>query len=876
VRRLRQWLIRLTTSMTRRHDDTRLCEEIGDHVAFETETNLRRGLSPAEARRRALLTFGSRETFKENYRDQQGVPALEHAVQDCHHALRLLRRSPGLSSTIVLTLALAFGANQVIFHAVDTMFWRPLPYRDGDRLVVLAKGAVASSDARQLVSIPEIEEWRRANHTFEDLAFLTPPGNAFLQVAAETATPAEEIAIAWVSANFTNVLGMAPMIGPGFQPGQASVLLGHDFWRRRFAGSPSAIGALVRIAGTSFQIAGVMPSTMTVPAPNVDVYGLAEALPQWRDIRAGRGPGYALGLGRLRESGRLDHLVSRAQEDLRGLAIQPARAPDDPTSAVFASSLREYSYANHERAAMLLWVGVGSVLLIGCLNVTGLLLARNASRRQELATRRALGAQSGRLARQLLTETLTLAFVAAVVSIPLSLWGASALSTLLTGVSEEAALDAWLQTVMSSAVLTVAAGLAVGVVPTVHLLRRASTGQTVRVHRPLSDRQTSLSASLVAQLALTVALLVTTGVLLRSYMAVEHLDPGFRRAGVLTLFAGSGDLGLEFYPRAIERLRVLPGVEFVGASNTLMFVPPGGSSTLKQVDGQPSEPPDRWRPLWSLRVGGDYFQALGIALLEGRLFADTDGPQAPPVAIVNETMAHRFWSGESPVGKRFRDGTPQGPDDDWITVVGVVRDARNFALEQAPVAQWYQPQRQSGRATTVMFVRTNVSPESIVPTARAALHDLDKSVRIARIGTLDQQVARQTEPRRRQATILMAFSAFALVLGAIGIFGLMRYTVRRRTNEIGLRLALGATRWLIAKLMLSRAMWLVGVGVTTGMVIALVVTRAVAHLLFGVSAMDPVAFTVAPATLLALAMVATLLPLRRAMRIEPATTLRAD
>jgi len=514
---------------------------------------------------------------------------------------------------------------------------------------------------------------------------------------------------------------------------------------------------------------------------------------------------------------------------------------------------------------------VAIVGIIACLNVTGLLLARNAGRAHEIATRRALGAARGRLVRQMSAEALTLAALGGAASIPLSVWGAQLMAATFDGFLAEASPD-----LATTAIVAIAAGAAMGVLPALQLLRGRALRVDMRAGR-LADASSSLQSVLIAaQLALTVAVVVATGVLVRSYIAVERVDPGFTSERVLTMFASSGGLGPDFYPRAVERVRAVPGVEYVGASNTLMFLPPGGSATLRRIDGKPPEPPDRWRPLWSLRTGGDYFQALGTPLVECRWFADADRMGAPPVAIINETMARRFWPNESAIGKRFKDTTPQGPNDDWITVVGVVRDTRNFGLEREPVAQWFQPQLQSGRATTLMFIRTRTAPESVVAAIRAALHDLDKDVRIARISTLERLIAAQTAPRRVQSSIMLAFSSFALMLAGLGIYGLVQLAVARRTSEIGLRVALGANVRAVVSLVAGHAVRLAAVGIAGGLVAALAVVRLIAGQLFGVSPVDPVTFTVVPILIFLLTLAACVVPLRRALSVDAVTALRAE
>jgi putative ABC transport system permease protein len=858
----------------RRRFEDGMSEELASHIDRYTDDLVQAGLPREEAHRRARIAFGNVDNVRADCRDARRLRWVDDVGQDLRYAARLFTRNPGFAVVTVLTLAVAFGANHAIVRAVETVLSRPLPYRDAERLAVLWKTPAHSTDARLLVGVPEFETWRRASRTFEDLAFATPSGNAFMQVIGELPAPAEEITVSWVSPNFTKVLGVEPRLGRGFAPGEAGVLLSHDFWLRRFGGTPTTIGAGVRIAGVHHHVVGVMPRTMAFPARDVDVWGLAESLPQWPDIRLGRGPGYALVLGRLGGADAAARAIPHAQDDLRALSAQAAPA-DDLETTVTVSALRAYVFGAASTFTLLvLWVAVSAVLLIGCVNVTGLLLARNASRGHEMATRRALGAGDGRLVRQVMAETLLLAMVGGVASVPVSIWGVRLLSMSLDGFSDDRSGALSMTALAVGVGVVVVAGAVMSVGPAVQLLRQRPRNLNIRADQPGAHGRSFQSALVVAQFALTVTLLVATGVLVRSYLAVERVDLGFSREHVLTLFAGSGDLGPNFYPRAVERLRAIPGIEYVGASNTLMFLPPGGNSSLKRVDGKPDEPADRWRPLWSLRVGGDYFQALGVSLVEGRWFSGADGPGSPPVAIVNETMARRFWPGESPVGRRFKDRTPQGPNDDWITVVGLVRDTRNFGLERDPVAQWFQPQRQSGRATTVMFIRTRVAPDSVVPAVRAALHDLDREVRIARISTLDRQIAMQTSPRRVQASMMIGFSLFALLLSMLGIYGLLQYAVSRRTSEIGIRVALGATRGAIVRLVVGQALRLAVGGIVVGLFTAVAAVRLIASQLFGVAPMDVPTLIAVPMLLCAVVLAASASPLWRATKVSAIVALR--
>jgi putative ABC transport system permease protein len=866
----------LRALVTRRRFEEAMTEELASHVEHRADDLVRAGMPRDEALRRARREFGSVANVKVDCREAGGLRWIDDAIQDLRYTARGVTRNPGLHLVIVATLALAIGANQMIFRAVETIFVRPLPYREAERLAVVFKAASATSQARQLVRLPEFDEWRRSNQTFEALAFFTPPGGAFMSVAGEGPAPAEEIRLSWVSANFMSVLGADPMLGAGFTSEQAGVILAHDFWQRRFAGASNALGAIVTIAQTEFRVVGIMPRTMTFPAPDVDVWAVPEWLPQWRDIRAGRGPAYALILGRLAAPTTGGDALSRAQDDVRRIGSRVTQ-PDDGAGALFAIGLRRYVFGDSIRStALMLWAAVMAVVLVGSLNVAGLLLARDATRTHEMTTRRALGAGTGRLLRQLMAESLMLAVAASVLSLPLSIWGVRLLASLLTGLSDDGQIAPSLANIAFSCVLVLATGLALGLVPAFQLLRRRPSALNLRAITSPVRGSFVQSALMVGQLAITVAFLVATGVLVRSYVAADHVDLGFDRQRVLTLFAGSGDLGLDFYPRAIDRLRRLPGVEHVGASNTLMFLPAGANTTLKQVDGKPPEPPEDWRPLWSLRVGGEYFQALGITVLEGRVFDQRDGPGVPPVAVVNETLARRFWPGESPVGKRFRDVTPQGAGDPWITVVGLVRDTRSFGLEQAPVAQWFQPQPQSGRATTVMFIRTGVPPESLVPAVRAALHELDKGVRISRVGTLEGQVSQQTRPRRLQSAVMLAFSGFVLLLAALGVHALMQCAISRRTREIGIRVAIGATRAEIVRVIMGQTLRLSTLGLALGGLVAVAAVRLMSSLLFGVATLDPLTLVLAPMTLLTCAVLASVLPLRRATTIDPVRALRGD
>jgi predicted permease len=811
--------------------------------------------------------------------------------QDLRYALRQLLRSPAFSIVVVLTLALGISANTAVFSVIEAVMLRALPYVHPERLALLTD-AQDPEDGGFLFK--DLELLRFQKQSFSDIA-LYYRDSGFSNVTLTIGPEPESVQGAFVSSNLFSILGVAPALGRVFTSGEETrrdrvVVLSHGLWARRFGLSPHVIGTDIHIDGQSFQVIGIMPQTFQFPARDQQFWAPITTNRYWNDPSLTRiDPSHSrYAYERWQAVGRLAEGVhfEQGQAEMTTILSRQSQSDPDPNrgSGITVRPLHVTLAASTQRALLVLFVAVFFVLLISCSNVANLMLARSATRERELAVRTALGAGRGRLARQVLTESAFVALLSAIAGVTLASGALHYLITLAPGDIpriNEARLDAGV--LAFAAAISVLAALIFGSAPAFRFsdgnpAECLKSGIGPAAHSAVRTR----SALVITEFALAFVLLAGTGLLVRSFLAARHVDPGFEPQRALTMSislpgASSNSRNL-FYDAELERVKSLPGVESAGEVDALFELEDISNLGLRAIEGRTPEPRERWTPLSWVVVRGDYFQAMGTPLLRGRYFGPEDGPNSSLVAILDESMAKRYWPNEDPLGKRFKGQDPRGQNDDWLTVIGVVRDTHRNGLERSPIPHVFEPSTQAidGDRTPYLIVRTRSDPQTLAGELRSAVRSLSSTAIVSGVTTLQQEIDEQLSARRFQTSMLGLFSVTALSLAGLGILGLMHYSVSQRTKEIGIRAALGARPTDVLRVVLSEATRLALWGAVIGVCAAAILTRFMASLLFGVRPIDPLTFICAPLLLFIIALAASFIPARRAMRVDPMVALRYE
>ncbi len=811
--------------------------------------------------------------------------------QDLRYGARMLMKNPGFTAAAVLTLALGIGGNAAIFSLVNSILLRPLSYREPERLYTIWETIPKVRDRFPLlpVSARHFVEWREQTAFFEQIAVV-----ASSVMNLTNAGEPERLGAARVSANFFSMVGVAPQLGRAFlegedtPQGQPVVVISDSLWRQRFNADLAVIGRPITLDGKGVTVVGVMPRHFPFPrGKQLHQFVNFEARTDlWLPIVFTPDDLVELGSFNYAVIARLknDATPEQAQAELSAIQSRIAeRNPELQDLGAFLVPLQETLVGNIRQALTLMLAAVGFVLLIVCVNLANLMLARAPLRRREFAIRMALGATRGRLITQVLTESLMLALVGGGLGGLVALWGVEALATRIPvdlPRLEEVRVDG--QALLFALLVSVVTGALFGLWPALRATR-LELNETLKVGgRSLSKGAGSgrLSGALIVlEVGLSVSLLVGAGLLLRSFVRVMNVDRGFETENVLI-----ADLNLpptkyveaanrrEFYRRLLEQVDALTGVR---ASRVINATPLSkeGSVTVITAEGTPPVPILE-RPLVDRRrVSPGYFKAFAIPLRQGRIFEESDRQR--PVAVLSEKIARRLWPGEDPIGKRFREGDSKPPTQ----VVGVVSDIRGSALEKDPSSTMYLPYWQGDDgdlAGMALIVRTDVESQSMAGVLRAEIRKLDAEAPIAEMKTMERVVSESVSRRRFQVFLLSIFAGVAALLAAVGIYGVVSHSVTERTNEIGVRLALGAARRDVFGLVLKWGMIPALSGVAIGLVAALALTRVMASLLFGVSATDAVTFVLVSLLLAAIALLACYLPARRAMKVDPMVALRCD
>jgi predicted permease len=797
-------------------------------------------------------------------------------LSDLRYAVRSLLRHRAFAAAAAATLALAIAAGTTMFSVVDAVLLRPLPYRDAGRLAMLWTEDPAQNVREGRSSRWDVEQWRNGNQSFADIGVFDGIG-----MTLTGADGAERIQGAAMSPNLLHVLGVQPEPGRGFSTDEGErgreVLISRLFWQARFGSSGEAIGATLVLDGLPFRIVGVLPADFAIATVGGSVW---KPLPT--SNAAVRGPQTWFVVGRLRSGVTFE----QAQAEMSGLARhlneQLPAAERNRGIAVVPLSLRVVG----SESRLALWMLAGAVccvFLIAAANVASLSVTRSVGRASEMAVRTALGASGGRIARQLLTESVLLAMVSGALGSLLALGGIRLIRALGPRTLPrllDADLD--LRALGWTIAISLLAGILVGVAPALTTLRR-------NVHSWRGDAGRSVmggaasrrirGALVVAEFALAIAVLVGAGLLVRSWWHVQRIDPAFMPQRVLMMELnapaafGATATRADLYRRILDQIQAVPGIERAGIIGDMFIGNPG--ERVLTVEGGDATMPDRLR-FTRDEVSEDFFKTLGTPLLRGRFFTTGDGPSAPRVAIVTEAMARRAWPGRDPVGRRFKLGA-RDSDRPWYTVVGVVGDMRRQGPEREPIPQIFEPLAQNAPGGVDVFIRTSSDdPLAMAPALRAAVHRVEKDVPLYGVTTLEAQMGLYLAQRRFQTSLLTGFSLVALLMAAVGIYGLIHYSVAARTQEIGLRVAVGAQTGDIFRMMIAEGLKLSLAGLALGLVAAWWIGRAGSSLLYGVTGTDPLTFAAVSLLLTGVAVAACYFPARRAAAIDPLVTLRGN
>jgi putative ABC transport system permease protein len=793
-------------------------------------------------------------------------------IQDLKYAVRILSKSPGFAAVAVITLALGIGANAAMFSVVNAVLLRPLAYKDPDGLVSIWAEIPSMNISGAFVEYNTFADyWRAQSRSFQSMTAYTP-----VWVNLTSGGDPERVFAIQVNAGFLSMIGAAPEAGRDFlasedQPGAPRVaMVSHRLWVRRFGGDPALVGRAIVLDRNSYSVVGILPASFDFYSQDADLYFPIAA----STARVAGEPSVGVH-ARLKPGAS----VKEAQAEIDGLCrrwVQATHYPKDWAARVWR--LRDYAVRDVRVSVVILAVAVGLVLLVACANVASLLLARAASRQREIAIRSTLGASPGRIVRLLLSESALLSLTAGALGLLIAWGGVRALAAAPGYLPYQDALmiDApvlWFT--LGAAVLTtvlfgLAPGLAAAHAGLAESLREGScAGEGIR-HIRLRE------VLVVTEVALALLLAISAALTARSLIRLQAVDPGFNADGVLTASLtlpeenyAKPEQRVNLFQSLLERLRTMPNVQAAGMVSHLPFSysKSGGDVT---IEGAPPPRPGEKLIVFGRSIDPEYFRAMKVRLLRGRFF-DAHDTGGPPVAIINETMARRCWPNLDPVGKRFGDGR-----DHWLTVVGVVADLRQTSLADEPDMESYVPYRQSPEPAMGLVLRTTMDPLRLAPTLRTAVGELDKELPVSEIGSLVGNIAHSTRERRFTVWLLASFALLALVLAAVGIYGVISYSVARRTREIGVRMALGAVRGRILGMVVGRALLLGGAGVVIGIAGALALTHFLRAILYGVTATDPSVFAGVSLFLLVVAALAGYVPARRATRVDPMVALRYE
>jgi predicted permease len=882
MRRLRALALRLRALFTGRRDDRDLAAELDSHLQLHADDNIRAGMTPGEARRQAQLKLGGLTATSERYRDRRRLPLLDQLVRDGRFALRQLGRSPGFATAALAVLALGLCASATIIAFVDAALLRPLPYRDASRLVDVTESVAQIPRAN--LSYADYVDWKRMSTSFSGFDVYTRTGFNWSRPSGLQA-----LAGARVTAGFFRTLGVTPILGRDFHDGEgapkapATILLSYDAWQRHFGGRPDVIGESMVLTGTPRTIIGVLPSSFAfAPAGGVEMWAPIGELNFCEQHR---------GCHDLRGIARMDDhaTLASARAEMTSIAANlEAQYPDtNRGQGAAVASLATIIVGDVRPTLLLLLGGVVLLLMIACLNVAGLLLVRTDSRQRELAVRQALGASRGRLFAQFGIEALVLVTIACAIGLGVAAWAVPSLVSLIP--ANRLATMPYLQHIdvnprlaMVAIAMAGAAAFVLTMTPFVRMSRAASAvplaggarGSSGRIWRRLGSRL------VVAELVVAVILLVGAGLLGRSAYRLMHVDLGFNPDGLATIrvaaygprFNGT-DAALTLHRSVLEYVAHVPGVTSVATTSRLP-VSGNGNTTSIRVDGQPYH--GERNEVNYRSITASYFDTLGVRQIRGRRFTESDDAAHPRAAIINQVLARQYFGDQDPIGRRIGDTnlTPQSMRE----IVGVVDDLREGGLEEPIWPAIYFPYNQDSYTEFLVVARTAVPPDTILPALDAAVRETDRDAAAIAPRTMTSQIDESPAAyiRRSTAWTVTAFAAVAWVLGIVGLYGVLAYLVRQRTREIGVRLALGADRRSVSRMVVLEASKLAIVGIAAGLLTAVAMAMSMRALLFNTAPWDMATLVAVGVLLGGSALLASYIPARRAASVNPIEALRSE
>ena len=865
--------------MTKRSElDAQMNEEFSFHIEARAKDLEKTGLSRDAALRQARLEFGGADKYKEAARGVWFVRGWHDFLADVRFGLRVLAKSPAFTIAAVLTLALAIGVNSAVFSAVYGILYRPLPFREADRVAMIYLHFSPQNNPRGTLSLADFLDIRDSSKSFEKVAAATS-GRADLRGGEEP----EQVASAGVTADFFSVLGLQPLRGRTFRSGEDTgsspnlVVISESLWERRFHRDESVIGRVIEVNGRAATVIGVVASSYGVPRGNPELWENLHVAP------TRRGPFLYRGIGRLRSgvtleqaqaematlANNLNHATPRFYRDLQ-IPIEPVR-----NALTFAV-----------RPALLMMFGaVLIVMLIAIVNIANLLLSRAAVRQAEIAIRTSLGASRARLVQQMLTESVLLAFLGAAVGLVLAHWAIRIFKTADLGIPLMYTVSLDGRVVAFTILLSLVTAMAFGLVPALQSSRPQAATLRTAVDSG-GQRHLGHSALVIGELALCLVLLVGAGLLLRSFLRLQQVETGATapETNVLTMQVSpkpvatkdpnaAAAASIAFYRSVLERLQAMPQLRRVAVSDSMppQFSAEDDTFTIAGIPWNDKDFPSTSLP----RVSAGYFDALGIPVLRGRVFDQRDVENSPPVTVISKSLAKRYFGDQDPIGHRLKASGP-GDNSPFMEIVGVVDDVKYWGLNGDSPMAYYMPYTQNYAPVMHVIVRTDGPAARVAQDVQAAIREIDREAVVRRVLTLEDLVNESTTQPRFRTTLLGSFAALALVLAAIGTYGVIAYTVAQRTREFGIRLALGSPRAKVLALVMSHGLRLIALGLLIGLVASIGVSRVLTAFLFGVAPRDPLATAGAALLLIAVAGLATLLPALRAVRIDPLEAIRYE
>jgi putative ABC transport system permease protein len=887
--RLRGELLRLAGLFFKNGKEQDLSDEMENHLAQQIQDNLRSGMAPADARRQAILKLGGMQQAKELYRDRRSVPILETTLQDFGYSLRTLRKSPGFTLTAVITLALGIAANTTIFGMVSAILLRkpPVPYPDS----LMVVSAINKSDPGSFlgVSIPDYLAWREQSHAFQDMA-----GSMDRDVTISGGAEPQRVAALGVTASYFRALKVQAVLGRTFLPGEEQpghehvVVLNHKLWHGRFNADPTIVGQEILIDGERYTVIGVMPAKFRLDAFNASVWTPLLFRPEQMSP-AGRASQNLTVVARLKPG------VSavQAQAEMAGIAHRLADSYPETNKnrSVRVMSMQEFTiqYANDRPAMLLLMSAVVFVLLIACTNIANLVLARNSTRRRELVIRAAVGAGRWRLVRQLLVESLLIGAAGGSIGFLLAIWGTALLRSSLTWndyvqvMASEIVLD-WPVFVFCT-LISILAAIFFGLLPAMQASKvglSAGLAEGARGGSGGVERRRLRRALVVGEIALSIILLTGAGVMIQAAVVEMRTALGFNPQRVLTAeIRVSGARYAEpkeqaaFFQKIVRGVNNLPGVDRAAVANALPVTASVGRVGFR-LEGATVTPKDLELKTRHYVAGPEYFQVMGIPLIKGRGLLSSDSNNAPLAVVINETFAQRFFPKQNPVGHRILIDGGHAETQAWSEIVGVVGDVPDFRGQPTHEPQVYESFLQRPRDAMVLVVQTKSGPATLAPLLRQSVWSVDRDQPVGAIHAMTQVVDDAGMGDRLMSWLMGCFAGLALLLAGIGIFGVIAYNVSQRTREVGIRMALGAGKTAVLRLVVGQSAILTGLGVGLGLLGAFPLPNVLGSMFNGLIADPRPILVIVPVLVALVSLAASYIPARRAMRVDPMTALRYE